>query len=137
MSEKYLKALDRALEKIPKKTISGERFEEPRAEIMVFGKTKTMVRNFADIARTLNRDPHHILKFLSKEMATAGTYDGQRVYFQGSFKRDSIAPLLHIYITKYVVCPICRRPDTKIKKSGRFTTLTCEACGAKSPVRSV
>ncbi|MBS7622288.1 translation initiation factor IF-2 subunit beta [Candidatus Bathyarchaeota archaeon] len=137
MAERYLKALDRALEKVPRRVVSGERFEEPKPEIMVFGKSRTMISNFADIARRLNRNPQHILKFLSKEMATAGTYDGQRVYFQGNFARDSIEQLLHIYITRYVVCPICKRPDTKIEKSGRFGTLTCEACGARSPVRPI
>ncbi len=137
MSEKYEKALERALEKIPKKVVSGERFEEPRPEILVFGRSKTMISNFADLSRRLNRDPNHILKFLSKEMATAGTFDGQRVYFQGKFPQDSIVQLLHIYITKFVVCPVCNRPDTKIEKSSRVITLTCEACGAKSPIRPI
>jgi len=137
MAERYLKALDKALEKVPKRAASGERFEEPKPEIMVFGKSRTMISNFADIARRLNRDPHHILKFLSKEMATAGTYDGQRVFFHGSFPKNSIEQLIHIYVTRYVICPICKRPDTKIEKSGRFGALTCEACGAKSPVRSI
>jgi translation initiation factor 2 subunit 2 len=137
MSEKYLKSLDKALEKIPKRMISGERFEEPKPEILVFGRTRTMIANFADLSRRLNRDPNHILKFISREMATAGTYDGQRVFFQGKFPGDSIVHLLHIYVTKYVICPICKRPDTKIEKSGRITTLSCEACGAKSPIRPV
>jgi translation initiation factor 2 subunit 2 len=136
MAEKYLKSLDRALEKIPKKAVSGERFEEPRPDITVFG-TRTVIHNFADLAKRLNRNPHHILKFLSKEMATAGTYDGQRVFFQGKFQEDSIVKLLHIYVARYVLCSICKRPDTKIEKSGRFITLTCEACGAKSPVRPI
>ncbi|MGQ9543087.1 MAG: translation initiation factor IF-2 subunit beta [Candidatus Bathyarchaeia archaeon] len=136
MGEEYIKSLDRALSMIPKKTVGGERFEEPKPEVTVFG-TRTVIHNFTELSRRINRPPQHILKFLSKEMATAGTYDGQRVFFQGKFQEATISQLIHIYITRYVICPICKRPDTRIERSGRFTTLTCEACGAKSPVKPV
>jgi translation initiation factor 2 subunit 2 len=36
-----------------------------------------------------------------------------------------------------VICPICKRPDTKIVKERRFHFLICEACGAKSSIRPV
>jgi translation initiation factor 2 subunit 2 len=134
-NDKYLKSLDKALEKMPEKSVSAERFEEPKPEIMVFGRSKTMVANFADIAKKLNRDPQHILKFLSKELATKCNFDGQRVFFQGKFREEPITRLLHIYITNYVICTICHRPDTKVEKSGRYLSLVCEACGAKSPAR--
>ena len=84
----------------------------------------------------LNRDPQHVLKFLTKELATAANVDGGRVVFQGVFGPDSLNRLIKIYVEKYVICPICGRPDTKISKQDRFLFLECEACGARSSVLS-
>ena len=69
-------------------------------------------------------------------MATAASMDGGRAIFQGKFNENSIAQLLNVYCNKYVVCQICKRPDTNVKKEGRFLFLICEACGAKSSVTS-
>ncbi len=133
MSDEYTKLLDSAMEKIPKKTSSGERFELPPIQGVRMG-SKTIVQNFKEIADRMNRDPHHLLKFLSKELATAATMDGARAIFQGVFKVESMRRLLSIYTQRFVICPVCKRPDTKIDKQDRFTFLTCEACGARSSI---
>ena len=133
MSDEYTKLLDSAMEKIPKKTSSGERFELPPIQGVRMGR-KTIVQNFKEIADRMNRDPHHLLKFLSKELATAATMDGARAIFQGVFKVESMRRLLSIYTQRFVICPVCKRPDTKIDKQDRFTFLTCEACGARSSI---
>jgi len=132
-SESYEKLLDRALAQIPKKTSSGERFEVPKPSCVRSG-SRTIVNNFKDICEKLNRDPKHLLRFLSKEMATAGSYEGDHVIFQGKFGLQSIERLIQIYVNRFVICPVCGRPDTKIEKEGRFHFLVCDACGAKSSV---
>src|SRR5213083_2879534 len=76
--------LDRALSKITQSTGSGERFELPIAMVQIIGQ-RTIVVNFSDVVDRLNRDPHHVLKYLAKEMATAGSYEGGRGYFQAGF----------------------------------------------------
>jgi translation initiation factor 2 subunit 2 len=136
LSEEYLKNLDRALEKIPKKTATRERFEMTEPSSRIFG-AKTIIFNFSDICSNMNRDPRQVLKFLSKEMATAASIDGGRAIFQGKFNNNSITQLLNVYCNKYVVCPICKRPDTNIEKEDRFSFLICEACGAKSSITSI
>ena len=133
LSQDYTKMLNRALEKIPKKPTTGERFEMPKPHTIRIGG-RTIIQNFGEVCTQLNRDPHHILKFLSKEIATAATFDGTRAVFQGKFGYQSIERLLEIYVNRYVICPICRRPDTKVEKQGRFFFLVCEACGARSSV---
>lgn len=133
MSDEYTKLLDAAIEMIPKKTSSGERFEVPTIQGVRIGN-RTIVQNFKEIADRMNRDPHHLLKFLSKELATAATMDGARAIFQGVFKVDSMNRLLNIYTQRFVVCPVCKRPDTKMDKQDRYTFLVCEACGARSSV---
>ncbi len=135
MSQEYRKLLNRALEKSPQKPGSGERFELPRLQLRRVGR-RTFFLNFGDIVGMLNRDPQHVLKFLTKELATAANIDGGRIVFQGVFGPDSLNRLIKIYVEKYVICPICGRPDTKISKQDRFVFLECEACGARSSVLS-
>ena len=74
---------------------------------------------------------------LSREMATAGSMDGVRAIFQGKFKTDTLNRLIQLYAEAFVICPVCRRPDTKIVKEKRFSFLSCEACGAKSSARAI
>jgi translation initiation factor 2 subunit 2 len=133
MSQEYQKLLDRALEKIPKKKGSGERFELPALQISST-KTRTWIANFREICNYLNRDPHHVLKFMTRELATAVAVEESRAIFKGRFGSESIKRLLNIYIGRYVTCPICGRPDTKIVKEDRFLFLDCEACGARSSI---
>jgi translation initiation factor 2 subunit 2 len=131
VSDEYTKLLDSAMERIPKKTSTGERFELPRIQGVRIG-SRTIIQNFKEIADRMNRDPLHLLKFLSKELATAATIDGARAIFQGVFKVESINRLLDIYTQRYVICPVCKRPDTKMDRQERYFFLVCEACGARS-----
>lgn len=127
----YREMLKRAQDLLPKRLEKYERFEVPRAQIVVAGR-KTAFLNFKEVCDALNRDPHLLLKFLTKEMATLASIDGGRAVFQGVFRQDSIANLLNTYIQRYVVCPVCKRPDTRIVKEKRLSFLVCEACGARS-----
>jgi translation initiation factor 2 subunit 2 len=136
MSEDYTKLLDRAYSNLPKITGTGERFEIPKVVGIRMGR-RTIIQNFGEISSRINRDPHHLLKFLSREMATAASLDGTRAIFQGRFDVQTVTRLLDIYAQRYVICPICKRPDTKIEKDGRFFFLRCEACGARSSILPV
>lgn len=133
MSGDYAKLLDRAYEKLPALVGTGERFEIPKVVGIRMGR-RTILQNFGDISTKINRDPHHLLKFLSKELATAASLDGARAIFQGRFDVQTVTRLLGIYAQRYVICPICGRPDTKIEKEGRYLFLRCEACGARSSI---
>jgi len=133
MSDDYTKLLDTAIESIPKKTSTGERFELPQIQGVRVG-SRTIIQNFKEIADRMNRDPRHLLKFLSKELATAATMDGARAIFQGVFKVESMNRLFTIYTQRFVICPVCKRPDTKMDKQERYTFLVCEACGARSSI---
>ncbi|MGA3404127.1 MAG: translation initiation factor IF-2 subunit beta [Candidatus Bathyarchaeia archaeon] len=133
MSEDYAKLLDKAYSNLPKTVGTGERFEIPKVVGIRMGR-RTIVQNFGDISGVLNRDPHHLLKFLSREMATAASLDGSRAIFQGKFDVGTVTRLLTIYAQRFVICPICNRPDTKMEKEGRYLFLRCEACGARSSV---
>ncbi len=136
MSLDYEKMLEEAYEQLPPSVFEHKRFEVPRPTVTISG-SRTILHNFKDICEVINRDPNHVLKYLSKELATAAAMEGGRVIFQGRFEDETIERMIRRYVNEYVICPICKRPDTKIVREKRLYFLQCEACGARSPLRPV
>jgi len=132
----YKEMLKRARSQLPSEVSKHKRFEIPRPRCFVTGM-RTVLANFKEICDALNREPRHVLKFLSGEMATAATTQRTRAIFQGKFDYATFERLIKRYTNEFVVCPVCKRPDTKIVKERRFLFLICEACGAKSSIRPV
>ena len=133
MEKDYRALLDRAYAQLPEQVSSYDRWTVPRPDVRTVGR-RTVIMNFKEIADELRRDPDHLLKFLSGEMATLANFDGTRAVFQGRFRADSIRNLLEVYTSRYVVCPVCKRPDTRIVRDRRLWFLQCEACGARSSI---
>lgn len=133
MNIDYREMLDRAYEELPQHVDTYERFAVPRPDVRFVGR-RSIIMNFKEIADEFRRDPDHLLKFLSGEMATLANFDGTRAVFQGRFGYDTIRNLLEIYTEKFVICPVCQRPDTRIVREKRLWFLQCEACGARSSI---
>ncbi len=136
MKYDYDELLKHAYSQMPEVSLKRERLELPRLHINTVGM-RTIISNFKEVADVLNRNPQHIMKFLTREMATAATLDESRAIFQGKFRRDSFERLLQRYMESFVICPVCKRPDTKIVKEKRLSFLLCNACGAKSSVKQL
>ena len=136
MNYDYSELLKRAQAQVPEGTLKKERLEMPRLLVSMVGM-RTTIANFKEVAELLDRDPQHILKFLTREMATAATYHDGRAIFQGKFPRDTFERLLQRYMDAFVICPVCKRPDTKIIKEKRLSFIVCNACGAKSSVKQL
>jgi len=130
----YLALLDRALSQVPAKLASGERFQMPRAKVMVIGN-RTIIQNFKEIASTLNRQPEQFFNFLLHELGTAGSIEDTRAVLHGKFPKEKIDSLIEIYTKLYVICPVCKGVDTVLRKEGRVLMIHCTACGAISPAR--
>jgi translation initiation factor 2 subunit 2 len=77
------------------------------------------------------------MRYMAKELATAGSLEGDQSVFQGKFNGVLIDRIVDDYIKEYVTCPVCSSPDTKLIREERFRFLVCEACGAKSSVRAI
>lgn len=136
MDYNYNDLLKRARDQVPEGTLKKERLELPRLFVSMVGM-RTTIANFKEVADTLDRDPQHILKFLTREMATAATYHDGRAIFQGKFPRDTFERLLQRYMESFVTCPVCKRPDTSIVKEKRLSFIVCNACGARSSVKQL
>lgn len=136
MSFNYETLLKRARSQLPTVVTKRERLEIPELQHLIIGM-RTIIRNFGEVAEVLNRDPNHMLKYLTGELATAATLQDSQVIFQGKFSRDVIERLIRRYMEIFVICPVCKRPDTKIIKEKRLSFLQCEACGAKSSIKTL
>lgn len=136
MDYNYDELLKRARAEIPEVTLKKERLEMPHLFVSTVGM-RTTISNFQEVAETLDRDPQHILKFLTREMATAATFHDGRAIFQGKFPRDTFERLMQRYMESFVTCPVCKRPDTKIVKEKRLSFIVCNACGARSSIKQL
>uniref|UniRef100_A0A7J2TK00 Translation initiation factor 2 subunit beta n=1 Tax=Archaeoglobus fulgidus TaxID=2234 RepID=A0A7J2TK00_ARCFL len=135
--EEYRILLERALEMLSqKRVVREERFEIPKVSVVKEGM-RTILRNFSQIAKTLNRSEEHIYKYLVKSLGTAGTIDNGRLILQGKFTEDELQKEINEYVKAYVICKECNAPDTEIIKEGRVQFMRCMACGAKQPVKNV
>ncbi|MCD6414471.1 MAG: translation initiation factor IF-2 subunit beta [Candidatus Diapherotrites archaeon] len=129
----YKKLLDGAYQELPEKAKEKTRFKMPSFESFIQGK-ETIIKNFANVANDLRRDPNHLMKFLFKELATVGSFNGSRLILKGRFRDIELNKRLDYYTKTYVLCPACGKPDTQLVHQGGVLFIRCEACGARSPV---
>jgi translation initiation factor 2 subunit 2 len=134
-SEEYLKWLDRAKPGAVQEKPS-DRLEIPEFRSSAM-KMKTNLMNFREVSQVLNRDATHMYKYFMKALATSGSLHENYVVLKGKFSRAQLSEVLKNYVEQYVICPVCKRPDTRIVKEGEFHFLICDACGARSPVKRV
>lgn len=130
----YEKLLDKLYKEV-KVVKTAERFEIPPVTGHIEGN-KSIVDNFQEICNTLRREPEHLSKFLSRELATQSIIDKGRIIFNRKLSSSRINEKIQAYVDEFVICKECKKPDTEIIKEGRFTYLHCLACGAKHPVRA-
>ncbi|HEC72200.1 MAG TPA: translation initiation factor IF-2 subunit beta [Thermoplasmatales archaeon] len=130
----YKNLLKQLIQNVSTKTDKSTRFEVPKAEIIYEGRT-TIIKNFDKIIDTINRDADHVMKYLLRELGTAGEKVGNRAVFQGNIPEHQIQKKINDYVETYVICEECGRPDTHLVKEGRTVLLRCDACGAFRPVR--
>lgn len=133
--ESYEKLLDTAYEKVKVIEGTGERFEIPGIKGFFKGK-KTMLSNFAQIASHIRRTPEALQKYLSRELATQISKEGNNIVLNAKISSKKINPKIEQYVQEFVLCSECKKPDTELIKEGKQTMLHCLACGAKHPVRS-
>src|SRR6187455_3562502 len=111
------------------------RLEIPEPKIIWVGQ-RTIFRNFMEFPKALRREPEKLLLYLNKELASAGYITGERVIFLGRKEPSSFGALIDRYVKDYVICPVCGSPDTRTEKIKKLGFMICEACGARSSIKS-
>ncbi len=129
----YEELLVKAYHSIPQKALSHERFVIPRAESFIQG-TKTIVKGFNILIKDMRRDKKHFLKYLTKETAAPITEGNNQIIISGKIGAIQLNKLIESYFNQFVLCPECKKPDTKVISQDGVHMLKCEACGAIKPV---
>lgn len=132
----YQALLQRAREQVPPEVYERPRFTIPKVSAFIQGP-RTVIRNFKEITDTLRRDSRHLIRFLARELATAGELRGRQAIFNGRFNPRALEELVQRYTKEYVLCPICNGPDTDMKREERLLVLVCSGCGGRTPLRSI
>lgn len=133
--EDYDSLLDSAYAKLPKKAMEKARFVLPVADVFQQGN-QTIIKNFEIIVQKLRRDPKDISKYMSKELAVPSSVSNKRLILFGKFNSRFVNEKLQDFVKRYVLCPECGKPDTKLIEPERgVKQLVCEACGARSTAR--
>ena len=132
----YKALLEKGIKDLPESVKStGERFELPKVKGHLEGN-KTIISNFLQIVDSLNREQSHMLKFLQRELATPALIKGPRLILGRKLSASQINLKIKLYADTFVICPACKKPDTKLVKEGKVLFLKCMACGAKHPIKT-
>ncbi|HIJ98271.1 TPA: translation initiation factor IF-2 subunit beta [archaeon] len=132
----YEDLLKRARKNMPHQTVEEVRFELPKFDSFIEG-TQTIIKNFADVAKTLHREPEHLLKFLQAETGTSGIIEDKRLVLKVQKKVELLNDKLSVYIRDFVMCKECKKYDSELRKVGHIEQLKCKACGAKYTVKKL
>ncbi|MFH1592900.1 MAG: translation initiation factor IF-2 subunit beta [Candidatus Woesearchaeota archaeon] len=131
----YEQLLKKAKESMPEVKSSSERFEIPKVSGHLQGN-KTIINNFATIAKILGRGQEKLLKYLQRELATPAVLDGQRLVLGRKITSAFINQKIEQFARDFVLCKECGKPDTQLEKEDRVLFVRCTACGARHPVRT-
>ena len=132
----YEELLKKAQEELPEQTQGGERFTIEKIKGHLEGN-KTILANLKQIAKTLQRDESHLLKYLLRELATPGKYEKDRAILGTKVAASAINKKIKKYASEYVFCSECNKPETKLIEEKGITYLRCQACGAKKTVKNI
>lgn len=132
----YEKLLQKAEEELPEKGFSSERFTLEKVKGHLEGN-KTIIINLRKIAKDLGRNPEHLLKYLLRELATPGKFVQGRVIFGAKVAASTINKKIQKYVSEFVYCSECNKPETNLLEEKNVTYLRCQACGSKKPVKSL
>jgi len=132
----YEKLLEKAEKELPELSGGSDRFVIEKVIGHLEGN-KTVLANLKNIAKTLGRDPNHLLKYLLRELATPGKFVRERVILGTKMSANIINKKIKKYASEFVFCPECGKPDTQLLEDKGITHLKCLACGVKKPVKSI
>ncbi len=134
--EKYVAMLEELIDKLPDEVSEESRFSIPTPSVIFEGR-RTIIVNFKQMATTLDRNIRVMTSFFGKEIAAPAVYDEPRLIIQAKVDRRTMGAVIRKFVKKYVICPACKGPDTKLTRKRRILTIKCEICGTETPVEAI
>ena len=134
--DNYEDLLKKAIEELPEQIQGDDRFTVEKVKGHLEGN-KTILLNLIKISKDLGRDPNHLLKYLLRELAAPGKLRGSRVIIGTKVSANKINKKIKKYVSEFVFCSECSKPETQLSEDKGITYLKCQACGSKKPVKSI
>jgi len=134
--ESYEEMLKKARSQLPQLIQGSDRFQIEKVRGHIEG-SKTVLVNIKKIAKDLGRNEQHLLKFLLHELATPGKFVRDRVLLGAKVSASKINKKIKKYVSEYVFCSECSKPETSLLKEKGGTYIKCQACGVKKPVKNL
>src|SRR3989344_2899455 len=134
--DSYEKLLEKARKELPELAVGSERFNIEKIKGHLEGN-KTVLVNLKKIAKDLGRDENHLLKYLLRELATPGKVVRDRVFLGTKIPASAINKKIKKYVSEFVLCSECGKPDTNLVEEKGIVYLKCLACGVKKPVKTI
>jgi len=131
----YESLLEEAYENV-EATSESDRFEILKVKGHHEG-IRTVISNFGQVATSLRRAPEHLLKFLTKELASSGEIKGDRLILSRKLSSKDVNEKIEKYTNKFVLCQKCKKPDTELSEESGKSLLRCLACGEKYEVHKI
>lgn len=98
-------------------------------------KTKYTIQNIDTIAKDLSRDPEHIIAFLKKKWGTAIKYSDSVAITTKAIDENEFMMAIREYIDVYVLCSLCKNPETEFTTNGKKLYKECKACANRSQIK--
>lgn len=131
----YTRLLDKAFAMLPALSEEKVDFKVPEVDSIIQG-SKTIIKNFYQIADTARRSKEDIAKYLTKEIAAPVSIDDQKLIVSAKIQSSTLNEKTRKYFDTYVICKECHKPDTRIESTEHgYETLICEACGARYTIK--
>ncbi|CAH2355142.1 eukaryotic translation initiation factor 5 [[Candida] railenensis] len=109
------------------------RYKMPLIQSKVEGRgngIKTAIVNLDEVARALARPPSYVVKYFGYELGAQTTDKGGRYIVNGAHEASELQDCLDGFISKFVLCPSCKNPETEIQiKEKGVLQRDCKACG--------
>ena len=134
--DEYESMLNKAHEELPEQGVGTDRFNIEKVKGHLEGN-KTVVSNLKKIAKDISRSEEHLLKYLLRELATPGKIVGELVIFGTKVPASAINKKIKKYVSEFVYCSECGKPETILSDEKGIMYLRCNACGVKKPVKQV
>ena len=133
----YEQLLEQAYEKVEVSVEEHtDRFEVPKVKGHHMG-SRTVISNFLSIAAHIRRDPVHVMKFLAKELASQGDIQNERLILSRKLSSKEVNEKVNKYVSSFVLCSNCKKPDTELTSEGSKVLMRCLACGNRTEVHKI
>ena len=99
-------------------------------------KGRTVVENLENVAKDIERDPILIIEFFKRKFSTNFIFKKGILTTSRDINYKELEIAIREFIEYFVLCSICRLPETTITKNSNKFFLNCKCCSNISPLES-